>query len=169
VNKMVKWIIGGAAFLLACLVLYLKLNPPLVIDGNGWSRAQPGLVTVDLQNEGFHGLKVKEVVVNEVERPCKVELGVSRSSALIGMYALRQEIEGISFHSLDEYEIEPKLSREDAIELEKLDIRSTIRHYGLVIDHCKKVDTITVKYTYFGFPYKKEIKIERMEQGRLIN
>ncbi|QWC23361.1 hypothetical protein KJK41_03005 [Bacillus haikouensis] len=162
-NKMVRWIIGCAAFLLACLVLYLKLNPPLASNGYGWSSAQPGLVTVELQNESFHGVKLKKVFVNEGGRPCKVDLGVSRSSALIGIFALKEEIDGISFHPIDEYEIEPKLNREEVIELEELDNRSTIRHYGLAVDHCKKVDSVTVKYTYFGFPYKKEIKIERME------
>jgi hypothetical protein len=163
VNKMVRWIIGASAFILACLVLYLKLNPPLTSEGYGWSVEKPGIVTVELQNEGFHGVKLTEILVNGGEVPDKVELGVSRSNAVIGQFAVEDEIEGISFHNIHEYDIEPKLSREEVIQLEELDIRSTIRHYGLALEHCKKIDSVSVKYTYFGFPFTREIEIERNE------
>lgn len=160
---MVRWIIGAAAVLLACLVLYLKLNPPLVSEGYGWSTAQPGLVTVELKNDGIHKVKLTDVLVNGGETPHKVELGVSRSNALVGLFAVKDEIKGISFHPIDEYDIEPSLSREEVIQLDELDNRSTIRHYGLALDHCKKIDVVLVKYTYFGFPFTKEIEIERKE------
>ncbi|WP_175986977.1 hypothetical protein [Bacillus sp. Marseille-Q1617] len=162
-NKMVRWIIGAAAFLLACLVLYLKLNPPLESKGYGWSETQAGLVTVELENQGIYKVKLTEVLINGGDRPREVELGVSRSNALIGLFAVKDEIEGISFNNIHEYEIEPKLSREEVIQLDELDNRSTIRHYGLALDHCKKIDSVMVKYTYLGFPFTKEIQIERTE------
>jgi hypothetical protein len=163
VNKMVRWIIGASAFILACLVLYLKLNPPLTSEGYGWSKEKPGIVTVELQNEGFHSVKLTKILVNGSEVPDIVELGVSRSNAVIGLFAVKNEIEGISFHNIHEYDIEPKLSREEVIQLDELDVRSTIRHYGLALDHCKKIDSVSVKYTYFGFPFSREIEIERNE------
>ncbi|NQD64661.1 hypothetical protein HP456_01820 [Bacillus haikouensis] len=161
-NMIVRWIIGGTAVLLACLVLYLKLNPPLESEGFGWSEHDPGTVTVELQNEGIHKLKLTEVMVNGGERPSRTELGVSRTNALIGMFALEKEIEGISFHDIHEYDIEMMYSRVEAIQLDEQDNRSAIRHYGLALEHCKKIDSVIVKYTYFGFPFTKIIEIERI-------
>jgi hypothetical protein len=163
VNMIVRWITGGTAVLLACLVLYLKLNPPLASAGFGWSAHDPGIVTVELQNEGIHKLKLTEVMVNGGERPSKVELGVSRTNAVIGMFALEREIEGISFHDIHEYDIETMYSRVETIQLEEQGNRSTIRHYGLALEHCKKIDSVIVKYTYFGFPFTKVIEIERFK------
>jgi hypothetical protein len=163
VDRIVRWVIGGTAVLLACLVLYLKMNPPLASEESGWSEHDPGIVVVELQNEGFHKLKLTEVMVNGGDRPSKVELGISRTNAVIGMFALEKEIEGISFHDIHEYDIETGYSREEAIQLEEQDNRSAIRHYGLALEHFQKIDSVTVKYTYFGFPFRKVIEIERID------
>ncbi|MCA1055923.1 hypothetical protein LCM10_13075 [Rossellomorea aquimaris] len=159
----IKWMSGALAVLLAFLVVYLKLNPPLVSEGQGYIVKDPGVVTVELQNEGIHKVNLTGIVVNDGNRPEMVRMGVSRTSALIGIFAVEEEMEGVSFHSIDAYAIEPVLSREEVIQLEDVNDRSTIRHYGVVVRHDERIDSVRVKYTYFGIPFVKEIKIERLE------
>ncbi|RWZ54679.1 hypothetical protein EQV77_13590 [Halobacillus fulvus] len=59
---------------------------------------------------------------------------------------------GISFHPIEEYNVQPPPEDEYSGELD------TIRHYGIVVDHEEEIRKLTVKYTYFGLPFEKEIK-----------
>jgi hypothetical protein len=138
--------------------VYLKLNSPLVSNGTMGNIHDESIKLIELENFGFSDIVIKNVLVNEIEEPKTVELGVSRSNYLV---MITNEPE-ITFHAINKYKIEPTLSPEEMQKLNDNNDNQTIRHYGLKISHDKPIESVTVTYRYLLIPFTlhKDVRMD---------
>jgi|LFRM01.2.fsa_nt_gb hypothetical protein len=70
----------------------------------------------------------------------------------------------ITFHSIDELKINPVLSPEEVdrkiSEMQETGEHNTIFHYGLRIYHDKPIETVTIRYSYFGIPLSHTLNVK---------
>lgn len=143
--------------LMAVFVIYIKSNPPLSSPGfSGY--VDKTLKVIEIENSGFVDIKINKVLVNGNE-PRKVELGVSRSSLIVGGGAGLDENLYVSFHKINDFKIKPKLTpKEQKERFENGDLKS-IKHYGLRVYGKEEPEEITVSYTYLGVPLKLIVNV----------
>jgi hypothetical protein len=155
-KKKIGYIIFLALIFLA--FIYVKLDSPLVSNGTMGNIDDESIKLIELENFGFVDIVIKNVLVNETEVPKAVELGVSRSNFLV----MINDEPKITFHSIDQYKIEPKLSPKEMQKLNDNNDNKTIRHYGLKINHDKPIESVTVKYRYLLVPFTlhKDVKMD---------
>ncbi len=147
-KKKVKTIIFVAAtliiiLLIASLFIYLKNNPPLqhsmtVVSDNLQS------VVIDLPNGGVGKIEITGVKVNNNQSPEKVKIQYLLSEEGVKLLDNSNEINKANFYSLKEKSIPPDTDIYQA-------------KYGLNVVSDKRIETITVKYKYFGMNYKKKV------------
>lgn len=105
-------------------------------------------------------LCLREVLVNGKERPLDVELGVSRFTNVKGF---GHDTPEVTFHSIRAYKINSmpiEKRRKIYNEIRESGKRDKILHYGLMINHNKPIESITLKYSYFGIPMQITQDIE---------
>jgi hypothetical protein len=153
------------AILLVGSLLYLKINPPLDIRGVSANAKQVGnntnieenqfVIVANPENKGFANIRIKDVFVNSSEKPNRLELGIGRSNYMVLVSEVFGDSnEGISFHKIDEYPIKPLATTQS----EEVD-SNTIKHYGIVVFHDEKINNLTVKYSFLGIPFEKELDL----------
>lgn len=148
-KKKVKIVILALILLIVLLLggiyIYLKNNPPLeqsmtAVTDNIQS------VAIDLSNVGYGEIKIIDVKVNNNQFPEEVKIQYLKSEVGVELLNNSNEINEYNFYSLDEISI-PKDT--DIYQAE----------YGLNVVSKEPVETITIKYKYFGMNYEKTVSI----------
>ncbi|KGX87120.1 hypothetical protein N783_10460 [Pontibacillus marinus BH030004 = DSM 16465] len=137
--------------------IYLKSNPPLSSKGVSFYADYETKRVVEIENNGFANLKLKDVLVNGFKAE-KVELGVSRSNHMIAGGGLDED-RYITFHKLSELEIQPVLPLDEQRKLYQKGDKKIIKHYGLRVFGNEVPKTLNIKYTYLGIPYSLEVDV----------
>lgn len=145
--------------IIAAFVTYLKMNPPLESSGITFYSDRKHVRVIEIENKGFTDLRIKEVLVNG-DQAKHVELGVSTTNHIVAGGGLDED-PNITFHSIEDLPIPPALTPEEKKELAEQGNTTQPRHFGLRITHDKKIETISVQYTYFFIPYKLEVDAYR--------
>ena len=121
------------------LVMFVKSNPPLVSSGLTSNPNDKTFGIIEVQNIGFIDIGLKQVLVNEIEEPKQVELGVSRSNHLV----LGGELDSdpnITFHAINEHKIHPALPPTEQKKIDDNIDRETIRNYGFEFNMINQFD-----------------------------
>lgn len=139
--------------------IYVKTHPPLRSGGASYHNNHAPPITVEIENDGFAPLHIKNVLIDNNKVPPKALLGISRNSALV---QLPDTPTGVEFYSkLNSYPINPKIPPKKATELLKNKNNKTIFHYGIAVYYKNFIRKVIIKYNYLGLPFKKEIDITR--------
>lgn len=144
-------------FLLWGCFIYLKSNPPLSSKGISFYADDETKRVVEIENNGFANLKLKHVLVNGFKSE-KVELGVSRSNHMVAGGGLDED-PYLTFHKLNELEIQPMLPLEEKRRLYQKGDKKIIKHYGLRVFGNEAPKTLHIKYSYLGIPYSLEVDV----------
>ncbi|WP_078549249.1 hypothetical protein [Litchfieldia alkalitelluris] len=65
----------------------------------------------------------------------------------------------ITFHKINELEIQPALPLDEQNRLYEMDDRQIIKHYGLRAFGNEVPERIAIKYTYLFIPYSLEVDV----------
>jgi hypothetical protein len=157
--KKTSFIIGFVSvFLVLSIFIYIKVNPPLSANGvssfsdNGMKRV------VEIENSGFANINIESVLVNG-KKAQTVELGVSRTNHLVIGGGIEED-RYISFHNINDLEVQPVLPIEELIKLNEKGDTQIIKHYGLRVIGFEVPEKIMIKYTYLGIPFTLEVDVK---------
>ena len=151
---------------LVCLSLgflgFIYLSNPIVINGTSIYKDANGNdeIVFDVNNEGINKLRIKEVLINNQPNNQLIDLGISYDTLQIVQSNTDNEL--IKFYALDEKSVLPqKTSDEVAAALTQKEM--TPLHYGIRVNNFKEpIESITIKYKYFGLSVSKEIKVHHL-------
>ncbi|SDP81679.1 hypothetical protein [Halobacillus aidingensis] len=144
-------------FLVLGIFIYLKANPPLSANGISFYQDNETKRVVEIVNSGFADIKLKNVLVNG-NKAENVELGASRTNHMVAGGGLDED-RYITFHKINELEVQPELPLEELRGLYEKDDRQIIKHYGLAVIGNEVPEKINIKYTYLYIPYSLEVNV----------
>lgn len=132
-------LVVGAAF-----IIYLKSNPPLVM--NSYTNATDGSTTkiVEIENKGLRDIKLQQILINN-KVPENVELVVSKSEP----FEAETKLVGnpnITYHKLGQVNIFPSQY------INRKAIGKQPQHYAVKVE-APKIKKITIKYEYLKMPF----------------
>ncbi|MGM0881276.1 MAG: hypothetical protein ACQEXQ_09555 [Bacillota bacterium] len=142
--------------LVGIFIWYLNTDP-LADNGLGTTTFKDGRqdeYVVQLSNEGYGKIDIRSVKINDNETPHLVQLGVTYDAPNI--VQILPDEPAIEFMDINASSIFPKLTTEEfqaAIKKKE----HTPMQYGIRIRHGEKIESVTIKYKYFGFTKTKKI------------
>lgn len=139
-------------------VVYFLKKPPLSSAGITFYDADETKRVVEIVNSGFVSISIQNVLVNGNEAR-KVELGASRTNHLVAGGGI-DKYSYITFHSINELEVQPELRAEKLHELNEKGDSETIRHYGLRVIGNEVPEIITIIYKYLGILYSLDVDVQ---------
>lgn len=134
--------------------IYVFSQNPLVSDGYSEYNLGRKKVDISLMNKGNRNITIQEVQVNG-QSPQKAQLVISYTEHLVAG--------GIDFDpkakflEINEQPIHPELSpakRQQALHSSIIPI-----HYGIRIFNDEDIESVKIKYKYWGFPFIREINL----------
>ncbi|MBA2176045.1 hypothetical protein H0266_14200 [Halobacillus locisalis] len=151
-NRLMKFalMIAAVAFI---FYGYISLNKPLDSKGYSFHSEDSTIIVAEIENEGFAKLNLRSVTVNGNETPSEVRLGTSRSNGNPTIADWRNPAKGIQFDSIDAHTIQTPPEEKYSGEMDR------IRQYAIGVEHHAPISTITVHYTYLGFPFDEVIEM----------
>ncbi|QDQ03101.1 hypothetical protein FOH38_23105 [Lysinibacillus fusiformis] len=132
-------IVVGAVF-----IIYLKSNPPLVINAYTSFDENPTVQLIEIENKGLREIQLQSIVVNE-KPPESVELVVSKSEP----FEAESKIEGnpnFTFHKIKQVNIFPSQY------IDRQAIGKQPQHYALKVN-ASETRKITIQYEYLKMPF----------------
>ncbi len=143
--KKVLFVVFFSLFVVgAVLIIYLKSNPPLVINGYTSLDDNPTVRFIGIDNKGLREIQLRSIVVNE-KHPESVELVVSKSEP----FEAETKIEGnpnFTFHKLQQVKIFPSQY------IDRQAIGKQPQHYALKVN-ASDIQRITIQYEYLKMPF----------------
>jgi hypothetical protein len=141
-------------------VVFLGLiyfSNPIVINGSSTYEDMNGNkeIVFHLDNEGINKVLIKEVLINN--QVGKVDLGISYDTSHIVQSGTDNE--SIKFVDLGEEFVNPRLSSDQVIDAINKKENTPIQYGIRIKDFKEPIETITIKYKYFGLPISKEINV----------
>lgn len=149
--------------LLSGVVFYtfVQYSNPIQIDGGSWTTEGKKEIVYQFYNKGLTSITIKEVTVNNGKKPIALALGISYSGRLVQPVTGDPRLDDprTKFMKIDAVPIYPRLNpneinaaihRKDNIPI----------YYGIKMAYKEPIESITVKYTYFGLPVTKKINLE---------
>ncbi|WP_047986125.1 DUF2268 domain-containing protein [Ornithinibacillus californiensis] len=137
--------------------LFLRLNPPLHSSGMSYNSYDPYTIVIELENDGFGGIKIQDVLVNNLE-PKSTEIGISHSNQMVTISEVREASEGVSFHDIQEITIKkpPQTVGDEDFD--------TIQHYALAVYHNQEIQNVKLKYKYLGIPFELDVDASQLQE-----
>lgn len=129
----------GAGF-----IIYLKSNPPLVMNSYTNPTDDSTIRIVEIENKGLHEIQLQQILVND-KMPENVELVVSKSEP----FEAETKLEGnpnISYHKLRQINIFPSKY------IDREAVGKQPQHYAVKVE-APNIKTITIKYNYLKLPF----------------
>lgn len=149
------------SFFFAAAFLFIVFNPPLVQGTIGTTEGNRS-VMVGVGNKGFRDVTLDEVLVNNDEKPLKVQVQVSH--ALRGFIVTEsfdgKDEEEYGFTDIEDVNIKGGTSPEK--HLKKLNEGTATENdtiYGITILHDEAIKSVRVKYRYIEIPFEKVIAV----------
>ena len=157
--KKTSLIIGFlSVFLVLSIFMYITVNPPLSANGVSSFSDDKMKIVVEIVNSGFSNIKIKSVLVNG-NNAQNIELGVSRTNHLVIGGGLEED-RYITFHNINELEVQPELPIEELKRLNEKRDTQIIKHHGLRVIGKEIPEKIMIKYTYLGIPFSLEVDVK---------
>lgn len=155
----ISLILSGLVF-----ITFVQLSNPILIDGVSISTKEEGKndVVFQIYNKGFKSIRIKEVTLNNKKQPKELALGISYVSQLVQSGT---DNPFIKFMKIDSELIEPRLTIKEMREAIKSKGMTPI-HYGIRVEYYEEpIESMTIKYQYFGFPVTKKYSLESWNIG----
>ncbi|MFJ6210282.1 hypothetical protein [Lysinibacillus sp. NPDC092081] len=131
-------VVGGA------FIIYLKSNPPLVMNSYTNSTGDSTIRIVEIENKGLRDIKLQQILVND-KVPENIELVVSKSEP----FEAETKLVGnpnITYHKLRQVNIFPSQY------IDRKAIGKQPQHYAVKVE-APNIKTITIKYDYLKMPF----------------
>ncbi|MGE7093639.1 hypothetical protein ACQKII_19715 [Lysinibacillus sp. NPDC048646] len=128
----------------AVFIIYLKSNPPLVINAYTSFDDNPAVRFIEIENKGLREIQLQSIVVNE-KPPESVELVVSKSEP----FEAETKIEGnpnFTFHKIKQVNIFPSQY------IDRQAVGKQPQHYALKVN-ASEARKITIQYEYLKMPF----------------
>ncbi|WP_078548599.1 hypothetical protein [Litchfieldia alkalitelluris] len=158
-----KFTIVILGILILSFVAFIQFSNPLKMDGIFTTTNENGKIDIvfEVSNEGFNRIKLREVTINNNKTPDSLELGISYDTGHLVQSGLDHPL--IRFTEIDEKYIFPSLSPQESMKaIERKEM--TPIHYGIKVEfHDELMESMTIKYYYFGFPVTKKYSLERWD------
>ncbi|GGI11657.1 hypothetical protein [Gottfriedia solisilvae] len=162
-KKSIIIIVFTSFLLLAGVVFYtfVQYSNPIQIDGGSWTTEGKKEIVYQFYNKGLRRITIKEVTVNHGKKPNGLALGISYGGRLVQPVTDDPDDQWgrIKFVKIDAVPVYPRLNPNEINEaIHRKD--NTLIYYGIKMEYKEPIQSITVKYTYFGLPVTKKIKLE---------
>ncbi|MBK3496544.1 hypothetical protein JFL43_17110 [Viridibacillus sp. YIM B01967] len=138
----------------------VKSNPPLV-SGTIATSGDKHTVVVVIGNKSFSDVQIKEVLINNNEKPLKQKIQLS--NPLKG-FIISDDIDGeerdYEFINIEDVKIQSKTS--PSTQLEKANngtATESDKSYGLTVFYNKEISKVIIKYSYLGLSFGETVSI----------
>jgi len=131
-------VVGGV------FIIYLKSNPPLVMNSYTNSTGGSTIRIVEIENKGLRDIKLQQILVND-KLPENVELVVSKSEP----FEAETKLVGnpnITYHKLRQVNVFPSQY------IDRKAIGKQPQYYAVKVE-APNIKTITIKYDYLKMPF----------------
>ncbi len=128
----------------ATFVIYLKSNPPLVVNGYTSVNGNPDIRLIEIENKGIRELKLQTILVDE-KYPESAKLVVSKSEP----FEVGTKIENnanMTFHKLTQVRIFPSQY------IDRQAIGKQPQHYAIQVN-ATSIQKVTIQYNYLKIPF----------------
>lgn len=129
----------GAAFL-----IYLKSNPPLVIQSYTSKQGDEAVKVIAIENKGLREIKLKQLLVGD-KLPDSAELIISKSET----FEVETKLEGntnMSFHKLTQVKILPRAY------IDQQAIGKQPQYYAVQVK-AADIEKVKIQYEYLQIPF----------------
>lgn len=140
------FVIGAAG------LIYVKSNPPLVINGYKSFDDNKKVRLIEIENTGIRELQLQNVVVND-GLPENAELMVSRAKQLEPVVP---NDPNITYHGIKQIKLFPSRY------IDRKAVGKLPQHYGLKIE-AEDIQTITIHYKYLKIPFTLTAELKTIE------
>jgi len=134
-----SFLMVGAGF-----IIYLKCNPPLVMNSYTNPTNDSTIRIVEIENKGLHEIQLQQILVND-KLPENVELVVSKSEPFEAETKL-EDNPNITYHKLRQINIFPSKY------IDREAVGKQPQHYAVKVE-APNIKTITIKYNYLKIPF----------------
>lgn len=131
-------VVGGA------FIIYLKSNPPLVMNSYTNSTGDSTIRIVEIENKGLRDIKLQQILVNDKVSE-NVKLVVSKSEP----FEAETKLVGnpnITYHKLRQVNVFPSQY------IDRKAIGKKPQYYAVKVE-APNIQTITIKYDYLKMPF----------------
>ena len=138
-------LVVGAAF-----VIYLKSNPPLVVNGYTGANGQPSIL-IEIENKGLRALQLQSILVDD-KLPGSAKLIISKSEP----FEVGTKIDNnpnLSFHKITQVQVFPSQY------IDRQAIGKQPQYYALQVE-ATTIHKVTIQYTYLKIPFTFTAKLE---------
>ncbi|MFJ7734021.1 hypothetical protein ACIQXF_19355 [Lysinibacillus sp. NPDC097231] len=132
-------LVVGAAF-----IIYLKSNPPLVVNSYTSPKGDSTIRMIEIENKGLREIQLQQILIND-KVPENVELVVSKSEPFEAETKLAGN-PNITFHKLRQVNIFPSQY------IDRQAIGKQPQHFAIKA-RASDMKTITIKYDYLKIPF----------------
>ncbi|KOS68402.1 hypothetical protein AEA09_07420 [Lysinibacillus contaminans] len=135
-------------------IIYLKSNPPLVINGYKSFDDNAKIRLIEIENKGIRELQLQNVVVND-GLPENAELVVSKAEQL------ETDVPNdpnITFHGIKQIKLFPSRY------IDRKAVGKLPQHFGLKIE-ATDIQKITIHYKYLKIPFTLSVELKTVEQN----
>lgn len=135
----------------AIFMIYLKSNPPLVIQSYSTKQGNEAIKIIALENTGLREIKLKQILVND-QRPDNAKLVISKSEP----FEAETKLEGndqLSFHKLAQRTIVPQ------IYINQQAIGEQPQHYAVQV-LASNNQKVTIHYEYLKIPFTLTVELQ---------
>ncbi|WP_342546708.1 hypothetical protein [Lysinibacillus sp. FSL K6-4013] len=135
----------------AIFMIYLKSNPPLVIQSYSSKQGNEAIKIIALENTGLREIKLKQILVND-QRPDNAKLVISKSEP----FEAETKLEGndqLSFHKLAQRTIVPRRY------INQQAIGEQPQHYAVQV-LASNNQKVTIHYEYLKIPFTLTVELQ---------
>ncbi|SFA87719.1 MULTISPECIES: hypothetical protein [unclassified Bacillus (in: firmicutes)] len=152
-------------FSVLVFITFAKFSNPICIDGVSISIKEDGKndVVFHIYNKGLKSVTIEEFTLNNKNHPKGLALGISYDTQQLVQSGTNNPL--IKFMKIDSELIEPRLTNQEMKEAIKRKEMTPI-HYGIRVEYDEEpIESMTIKYQYFGFAVTKKYSLERWNLG----
>lgn len=136
----------GAGF-----IIYLKSNPPLVMNSYTSPTNDSTIRIVEIENKGLHEIQLQQILVND-KLPENVELVVSKSEPFEAETKL-EDNPNITYYKLRQINIFPSKY------IDREAVGKQPQHFAVKVE-APNIKTITIKYNYLKIPFSLTAELQ---------
>ncbi|AZK45141.1 hypothetical protein [Paenibacillus lentus] len=162
-QKKVK-ILSFSFIILLCITMlsfymYIWISDPLKTDGWSNYNKEHKRIYLSLINNGFIKMEIEKVTVNSGKQPEQLNLVMSYTGQIVS--AGIEENPQARIIGIDEGFIHPKLSENELRDLINNNTQQLPLHYGVLIINKENIESIRIKYKYFGISKTLNVNLEQ--------
>ncbi|MCA0970819.1 hypothetical protein LCM20_09475 [Halobacillus litoralis] len=123
----------------------ITINKPLESFGHSFNGDHPTIIVATIDNVGYTNLTLRDITVNEGDRPKEVRLLTSTANAYPNVADWENRAEGVQDVQFEAYQGQTIP-------------RTPEKYYSIGIEHDQPIEKVNVTYTYLGLPFEQVIE-----------